>query len=260
MNIKYKTNFFTCCNDLYADFAPIFALSSLYHNDDIIVETGFETNDSIIKLKNQINFINNIYPNKFIVRQVPFARFNHLGKKISVAPNTIRFIETPTIKTDYVYISDIDIICLERNVSSIHIDHITKNKLDYSNIIRENTKNSQFKRMTGLHFTKWENYYPINNFSKLENKGILSHDEVFLFEILKERGLKIDYKNKFRPIHGIHASPNRDPNGKLNWGIKKWKNNWIAFRNSSIFFNFEILLSDRIKNIIKIIDKECNFI
>lgn len=249
--MKYNINFFTCCNNLYSEFAGIFALSSLYYNDDAVIEIGFDSDKSIDKIKPQIEYINSIYPNKFVCRTVNFTIRNKSGQKYSSCPNVIRFLEQPTIQTEYVYISDIDIICLEKNIVNIHVSNMAKHNLPFSNMVRESKPNAKYKRLTGLHFTKWENYYPIKNYDELAQSGILVHDEVFLYKLIEKRGLKIDDTVKFRPVHGIHVSPNRPP---ANWGINKFKNEWSKFRQTKEFLNLESLSSDKIKHIYNQID------
>jgi hypothetical protein len=124
-----------------------------------------------------------------------------------------------------------------------------KTKLPYSNIVRP-SKN----RLSGLHFTKYSNYYPIPEYGDLCEKGLLKHDEVFLYEIVKKRHPKFNYDETFRPVHGIHVSLNREPNGKLGWGMNGWKDRWVDFRKSEVFLLLEPTFTEMIKNKIKIID------
>jgi len=257
--MDFKINFFTCCNDLYSHFAPFFALSVLFHNENSIVEIGFESQNSINSIKNEINLINTLYDNKFRTKIVNFNFVELQGKQYPLSPNVVRFINTPSIKAEYVYISDIDIICLEKNICDIHIQNICKNNLKFSNMVRD--KDAKYKKLTGLHFTPWDNYYPIKNFNNLILEGLLYHknnmplDEIFLYRLIKERGLDINENIKFRPVHGIHASPNRLPNGeKINWGMKIWHQNWLNFRNSEQFIKLEKISAPKIKEIILIID------
>ena len=48
---------------------------------------------------------------------------------------------------------------------------------------------------------------------------------------------KIDIISTFRPVHGIHMSPNRKmvDNTNPDWGLEKWKNEWYEFYKSKTF-------------------------
>lgn len=239
--------FFTCVNDKYSDFIPIYIHSILYHNNDADVEIGVESitpriNDCVDFLKGKFN------DHKINIRKVKF----------NITPNTVRFIETPEITNEYVYISDIDIVTLQKNVSVLHINDMDTTGLNYSNIVRPYTKENH-KRLSGLHFTKWESYYPIPDYSDLAKRGLLNDDEVFLYELVSKQN-KVSETTKYRPVHGIHMSPNRkNPEATLGWGLTEWKEEWISYRNDSDFkFIEKSFLSDRLTNNIKLIDKYYN--
>lgn len=247
-------NFYTCCNKIYNNFIPLFILSNLYHNENCYVEVG--TDDvNFEPIQKSINFLKEKYPNKFLIKLVEFDTITINGIKYQTIPNTVRFFTIPQIKTDYVYISDIDIITLEKNIVDIHINNMKRTNLPYSNIVRPlSNKPNEIKRLSGLHFTPFENYYPIPNFEDLCKDKLLNHDEGFLYKIVEKRYDSFNYNETFRPVHGIHISPNREPNGNLGWGLNRWKKEWLGFRNSDIFLEFEQLLPNYIKNKIDIID------
>jgi len=243
-----RLNIFTYCNGIYRDFAPIFILSNLYHNNDCFVEVAMD-DANYNEIKESLNVLSDLYKNKFYVYSVKHKEVQPKNVTCNLIPNTIRFILTPINKSDYVYISDIDIITLEKNIIEMHIDNMVKNDLPYSNIVR-----SSSTRLTGLHFTPYENYYPIPDYSDLCRKGTLNHDEVFLYELVKKKYPNFKLDKTYRPVHGIHVSPNREPEGIMNWGMKRWKSEWINFRNSDNFLKVEPTFSDMIKSKIKIID------
>lgn len=247
---KLITNVFTCCNGKYNDFIPLFILSNLYHNDNVFVEVG---TDEYNKISNtdSIKLLNKLYPNRFKVRHSNFNHYTTNGVKYGISPNTVRFIETPKIKTQYVYISDVDIICLTKNFSQQHIDFMNEFNQPYSNMVRDG-KNS----LTGLHFTPYNNHYPLTDFNDLlvNDSNLLSYDEKFLYLLVKKKH-PIDTNNNFRPVHGIHVSLNRDPYSDLNWGINRDRYlAWTEFRNSDEFLSLEPLFSEKIKEMINIID------
>ena len=63
-----------------------------------------------------------------------------------------------------------------------------------------------------------------------------------------------NYDEKYRPVHGIHISLNRQPTGSLGWGMDNWKNQWNEFRNSKEFKDLEPTLTKMIKEKIQIIE------
>lgn len=247
--INNKLNIFTCCDGIYKDFIPLFILSNLYHNDDCFVEIGVD-DVNYPEIKDSLKILENLYKNKFTLYNVKFGGQKVNGKLYNCISNTVRFFTTPKIKTDYVYISDIDIINLQKNFIDIHIKNMDRTGLPYSNIVRPSSN-----RLSGLHFTPYENYYPIPNYIDLCEKNILTHDEVFLYELVKKRYPNFNFEETFRPVHGIHVSLNREPEGKLGWGMSGWKNQWIEFRKSNVFLTIESSFSNTIKNKIKIIDE-----
>lgn len=186
------------------------------------------------------------------LRQVDFGPRVVDGKEYVVAPNTVRFLEEPRFKNPLVYISDIDIITLEE-IRPVHLEQMEKAQTNYSNVVRPNSKPP---RLTGLHFTKWEGYYPIPDYSDLVKKALLSLDEIFLHDLVAKTN-PVDVKFKMeRPVHGIHCSPNRIPNAKVGWGLsEKWKEGWEKYRNSDTFRIAQLLFSERVNRSVEIIDR-----
>lgn len=251
-----KLNIFTCCNNEYRNFIPIFILSNLYHNKNTFVEICTDSL-SDIDIKNSLHYLSGLYPNKFLVHKVSFDRIMLENKHYNIIPNTVRFITTPKAKTKYVYISDIDIISLEHEICDLHLNHMEDENIPYSNIVRPYSDNQKYRRLTGLHFTPYDNYYPIPQYDDLIREGIFTRsDEAFLYELVKKRFNNINEKTQWRPVHGIHVSPNRKPSTDgMDWGMTKWKKEWVAFRNSKEFLGLEPLLTDYMKEKILIIDK-----
>ncbi|MEY4571051.1 MAG: hypothetical protein RLZ10_244 [Bacteroidota bacterium] len=249
---KFDLNVFTCCNGVYKNFIPLFILSNLYHNEKTFVEIGVDYDD--VSNTESMNFLKTKFKNKFLIREVNFEKYKVGKREIKPIPNLIRFINKPLFVTEYVYISDVDIITLDKNILSKHIKNMEKYSLPYSNIVREYEPNQVNKRLTGLHLSKFKNYYPIPDYTDLFDKSLYSHDEVFLYELMYKKHGKPNEETKFRPVHGIHVSPNRTPDGDVNWGINTWRNEWLTFRNSDIFLELEPLLTDFLKEQINLID------
>jgi hypothetical protein len=253
-----RTTFFTCVNKKYEDFIPLFIHSILYHNENADIEIGVESTSLSHKMKESIDFIKNKYSNnKIVIREVNFGRYNIDGKFYNIIPNSVRFIETPSIINEYVYIGDIDIVTLQNDVSVIHIEDMRQTGLNYSNIVRP-YDNNKMKRLSGLHFTKWESYYPVPNYNNLAKEGLLNHDEVLLYRLVTMKN-DVSESHLFRPVHGIHMSPNRKSDAKLGWGLGKWKNEWLSYRESNEFqYLKKNYFSKRILENLDIIDKYYN--
>jgi hypothetical protein len=252
--MKEKLNIYTCCNGLYNEFIPLFILSHLYYNSEAFVEVGYD-GDLSDNVKKCITYLSEKYTDRFLISKIDVGLIKYKDKIINCSPNLTRFIEEPKTKSNYIYISDVDIICLQKNILSIHLDDMKKTGLPYSNIVRDKVSEEQSnRRLTGLHFSPFEEYYPLPYYEDLIDRKLQNHDEVFLYEIVKKRFPNFNYDNNFRPVHGIHVSLNREPTGKLNWGISRWINEWKIFRSTEDFLEMELILSDLIKRIINQID------
>ena len=118
---------------------------------------------------------------------------------ISVQSATVRFITNPTIKDKYTYISDIDIVSLDKNFYESHIRDMREHNRTYSNIVRKGVA-----RLSGLHFCETEKQYPLD----LDGIDITGWNEVILMQVTEKRQ-KLDYETTWRPVHGIHMSANR---------------------------------------------------
>ena len=98
--------------------------------------------------------------------------------------------------------------------------------INYSNIIRPNDPS----RMSGLHFSKWDSYYPIPDLSKI---NLFDNDEKILKQIVEMKGEMICNTTKFRPVHGIHFSKNRPTvagDGRIpGWGAQYYRERWSKF-------------------------------
>lgn len=249
-------NVFTCCDGIYKDFIPLFILSNLYHNEECFVEISVDTLN-YKPIQTSISMLKQKYPNRFLIREVDFKGVTVDGTLYQTSPNTVRFYVEPEIKSNYVYISDIDIIVLVKNFHEQHITHMSNSSLPYSNIVRP-FKDNSLKRLTGLHFTPYNNYYPIPEFNDLCKLNLLSYDEPFLYELVKKRHSNFKYDETFRPVHGIHASLNREPTGQLNWELPRWKQEWISFTNDEYFKKIEPTFTDLIKKTITKINNYYN--
>lgn len=244
-----RTTFFTCCDKKYEYFIPIFLHSILYHNNDVDVEIGVEDLDLHKNIIDAIDYIKSIYiQSRIELRKVNFGGLVVNNKLYKMCPNVVRFLETPIIKNEFVYICDIDIITLQKNITQLHIDDMNSTGLNYSNIVRSGTD----KKLTGLHFTKYNSYYPIPDYDDLIVDNLLSYDEMFLYQLVKKKNNILE-TNTFRPVHGAHISTNRD--NPSTWGLDQWKTEWIKYTNSEEFLFLKKYFSEEIIESLNKIEK-----
>ena len=238
--------FFTCANEPYEDFAPLYAFSILAHVPDARVEIGIE-NEKAFRTRYQkaISIIEKSFgKDRLDIRTVRWTQPD--GKRI--VPNTVRFVNEPRGKAEYVYIGDIDVIVLNSNLVSAHLHHMSVTGLPYSNSIRPDTE-----RMSGLHFTKADVHYPLPPIDDLDLHRM--NDEAVLYTIVVRKGLPVHPGRWYRPIHGIHISPNRSmmpvvaEDGKVTpgWGIQAHRQAWVKFAARPDFRELRGVLSKRLQ-------------
>ena len=233
-NSNYRVLVYSCCDELYSHYIPIF-LNTILRADKLkLIDIEICTNLYNLSEKEEkaIDFLRKKYSHsKIIINYNAFIKnktgiyFNNTRIKYA---NSIRFVSQPTIKNKYVYITDIDILIFVDNFYLYLIDDMIKRKNRYSNIVRPNSCH-----LSGLHFTEYDAYYPIP-----KQKNYLICDEILLYNIVKSKGLKIDKNTKYRPVFGVHASPNRPhvySDIIVGWGAENYKNDWINYCNSKDF-------------------------
>lgn len=209
-----------------------FTFFALLHNPNSFVELIVKNkikfketyNQELLKLKK-------ICGNHFMIRNFSFKLNRHVA-------NTYRFFEVPIVKGKYTYIIDIDIMILD-NISESYLKNWPDPKIPYNNIIRPASN-----RLTGVHFVKTKEYYT----SKLlqsqttwyKNKPL--NDEMVLYNICKESHGLIKKNFQWRPILGIHFSPNRGPTKSMDLETsKKYYDKYMNItKQYSELFQFDI--------------------
>ena len=241
---------YTCCDEFYSHYIPIF-LSSLLRVDKL-KKLDFEIGTNVNKLteneESAVDYLRKKFNYSRILIKYNFFIKNQTGtfyNNKKVHTGSVRFISQPLIKNKYVYITDIDVIILVDNFYIYLIDDMIKRKSCYSNIVRKKLKS---KRLTGLHFFEYNKYYPV---PILKDYNII--DEILLFNIVKLKGIKIDFNTTFRPLYGIHISPN-SPYGR-EFGGSAYKNYWIEYFQSEDFKYIYPKLCDYIKGRIKLVNQ-----
>ena len=183
--------FFTYANAKYHVFAALYPLFALTSNPEAVVEIILSNYDDFIRdYANIIRFYDAAYPEK--VRYTPVDAGN-------ILPNSVRFLVQPTLKTEYVYIGDVDIFLLE-DVLDYQLNFMAKHQSDFGNVLRND------HQFTGLHFIPYEKMYPV----KIPNNTDLSrtNDEVLLCRLMREKNLRFPINATFeeRKVHGVHIS------------------------------------------------------
>jgi hypothetical protein len=190
------TTYFTACNTPYWPFVLPYAVSALHHDAKAVVEICVENPDRFQTVYAAgIDVIERHFPDRFLLRGAKFK---------DILPNSVRFVETPTLVSDYTYIGDIDILILDRNVTAAHVANMAKTGLPYSNCLRPGTQ-----RLTGLHFTRTDAHYPL---VIPPDANLREYDEELLLRLIVAKGLQApNPESTFRPLHGIHFSIRRPP-------------------------------------------------
>lgn len=227
-----RTTIFTSANKPYIEYISLYCLGMLRNNDNVDIEILIE--GALDRLSNEcIEYLRSVYKDsKIIIRENRFSTENRYavvdGHK--VIPNSVRFVVEPTIRNEFVYIGDIDVVCMEHDIFESHRMKMAECGMKYSNIARITDRS----RLTGLHFCRFDLQYPLPNIWDLPSS---MNDEQLLKIILERKGVEINYEYSYRPVHGIHMSKNRkkvDGDGKIpGWGADAYKDSWISFTDTN---------------------------
>lgn len=189
----------------YEDFVAPYIFYALKSNPNAFVEVVLDESDDFLARNEKLIFeLRKVIGENFLIRQATISP----SKCIK---NTIRFLESTSISSEYIYIGDIDILVFE-NIVDTHTSLMVKYSLPFSNIIRKHKREDEVKRLTGLHFCKRDDYYPLPDLSDLDL--LHRNDENVLYEIMKRKGLMVPDSFDIRPECGIHMSLSRDPIGR----------------------------------------------
>lgn len=190
-----RTTFFTYADPVYELFVLPYIVSVLIHNHDARVEICLDDSEKYRDSNTEAVdvLLQNFGEGRFMLRDAE--------RNADVSPNSVRFLETPREMTEFTYIGDIDILILEA-VSRFHIERMKRFSFEYSNI-----KRSKKDKLSGLHFTRSDAYYPVH----IPTGTNLHLDEALLYTMVVSRGHPLPPSDWSRPVHGYHLSPNRSP-------------------------------------------------
>lgn len=206
--------FFTCATGYYENFVIPYIYFAELHNPGAKFE--FIVNDSerfLEKHRESLHWLKVHRSVTPVIRSIP---------EMNAKPrmdNSIRFITTPHQIADQVYIGDVDIMIFD-DIRKWH-QPVFDAGLPYSNIVRTNTR-----RLTGLHYTTYEGYYPLPSIDDLIANT--PNDEELLYKIVERKGSLYETSRynqlvRGRPVHGLHMSLNRFPFSahaeRVSWGM-----------------------------------------
>lgn len=196
----------TYANRSYEIFILPFAYFALRNNSCAHVEIFLEDRDAFHAGNAAgIALLNDFYPGRVTLSQSLVARADPLP-----APGTIRFLEQPSRSAAYVYIGDIDILVFE-DILTVHLALMREHDLPFSNIIRKESIEKGYPKLSGLHFAPYALQYP----AIVPDLNLrVESDEHVLFQLMQNKGVMVPRDFAQRPICGIHMSPNRDPAGR----------------------------------------------
>ena len=254
--INGRITAFINADHIYISFIPIFCASLLY--SDKRNKTDIEIIIDLKKLPENIekalDYLRTIYVHsKILIRYNMYRTFKKyaiLNDK-KVRKESVRWLIEPTIKNEYVFIGDIDIVYLIDNYYDNYLMDMFNRTSCYSNIVRLNST-----RLSGVHFSKWYCLYPILLPKKTD---LMMYNENLILIRLKHLGVNIDYQTRFRPIFGIHMSVNRDSvidkKRNVTWEVDGKKLLWKKFTDSNIYKFIYPLLDEFVKQKIFLLEK-----
>jgi hypothetical protein len=223
-----------------------------HETDDVVVEVGVDKIGPW--MRRVIACLSAIHRDRFLIRTVDFQPV-----KWPTVPGAVRFLHPPILKSKYIYFSDVDIVFLRGQITKVHLDHMQEKGIACSNMVRPISKNiGGRRRLTGLHFTPYSNFFPLE-LRQDEEPSIFLQDEVLLYELVSRKRIFLPEDKNFRPTHGIHLSPSRDPYSTPGWKIPLWVKEWCAYRSSRNFHTIRPLLWGWAKKSIPIVDRIVNY-
>lgn len=176
-------------NARYEPFVLPYLASVLHHNPGAGVEIRMERPEKFeAENRPALTLLDQHFPERFSLTK--FIQKDRLPQKSEGSPKLVRWLSTPERKAEFVYIGDIDILILEE-VAPAHLDHMRRTGLPYSNMRRSNQP-----RLTGLHFTRWDAYYPQVD---LDDTAPLEKDERLLYWLVRQKGFGVPRPNRRIP-------------------------------------------------------------
>jgi len=249
---------FTYADEGYYKFVIPYIYFALRNNPNAVVEICVEDHEKFRAVnKSAEERLHNIYPGRFLIRE------SSLGKTQNIIPNTVRFIENPVMRAEYLYIGDIDILVFD-DVLATHTGLMKRYGIPFSNVVRQDSINSGRLRLTGLHFCLYKDYYPVPDCSDINFTK--DNDEHVLYRIMAKKGMMVPNEFQIRPECGIHMSTNRDPAGRhahgpayantksLRWGGERYYPKFLEQCKEPGFLSLYMLLDIEFRQLLLILE------
>jgi hypothetical protein len=231
---QFQTTILTAALRSYDKYAIVFAASAMHSTRDTRIE---------IILSDKARFLAEnkaaltILANYFGEERLCLSQIPELLSKAKMPPHSVRFLFEPSVRTDYVYITDVDFIMLEQDFLELYLKDMDRTGFDFSNVVRHRTK-----RLTGLHFTKWDAYYPVD--SAFVPLAATHGDENLLYKIVESRAVVDPKLSTFRVHPGLHISPNAQRD------FREYIDAAVAFFNSPVWQEISPLVAPEIHDAI----------
>jgi hypothetical protein len=207
--MKPETLIYTHSNAPYGHFVLPFIYFALMADESYSVEVW--ACDSDVH-KSGVDWLNEEFGDRALLVETNSAR-----------PNESRFRFPPRTRTAYTYISDIDILTLDPHIREWHVGNLDDRC--FSNAIRKPETWEKLPRLSGLMFVLTDEWYAATEQARrAEWEG---SDEMVLaqiaFSVFPESRAQLERKPWARPVHGIHMSMQREPDGSPHWEItSRW--------------------------------------
>jgi hypothetical protein len=107
---NFDINFFSCAlKPHYEDMLLIYGYFALSSNADSVIEMAVRDSKSFVDRNYEVfSYLTTHYANSVCVREQD--KVFQTSEFKGVMPNSIRFLEVPVVKADYVYLADTDIL------------------------------------------------------------------------------------------------------------------------------------------------------
>lgn len=232
---------FTSADRGYHPFVVPYLASVLAHNHNTTVELVIEDVDDFNeKNAEALTLVSAAFgEGSFLLRPGDFAK---------AGSHAIRFVEEPSVESEYVYIGDIDVLVLSE-IPPVHLKQMDETGLPFSNLLRRDEP----RRLTGLHFTRRDAHYPLPSVPIPTGHG---WDEVLLTRQVESRGYPIlKAEGAVRPMHGPHLSLRRAPLNPMGWDINPaYAESFKAFASSELWRKLIPLLDPKYKRLFLLLE------
>ena len=225
-----RTLLYNCCDDEYTHFIPFHCAAALFSNENIDIEIGINLNKLTNDEEEAIEKLKKMHPECKILIKYNFykktSRRLAIYNGLKMWSNSVRFVSEPEIKNTYTYISDIDMMILMKNFYNYHINIMNQYGTIYSNWNRDVDR----RCITGLHFCKTAEWYPID----ISGLRLDINDEHLLMQIAQKK-TSINTQIPRRPTCGLHFSHGQNLKTQLTL-TKKYVDELNSYKRT--FFDF----------------------